>query len=162
MADIIGMILDDHQRIRRLAAALDQAHRHPDRPLPAGAVATTWERLAGLLEMHTHAEEEICYLPMSRSGQGAAAHLEDARADHADIRDAAAEARLQPAGSAQWWHAADFCLVTCTSHLTQEENGMLAAFAGHADPALRQTLGRQWLAFCTAWTSDLDAPAPAS
>lgn len=155
MADIIDLILGDHQRIRRLMAALDQARCHPQGPRSARAVADRWEQLAGLLDRHTRAEEEICYLPMSGSGLAATGQLADARADHADIREAAAEARLQPAGSAPWWRAAGFALAACTGHLSHEESGVLAPFARRADPALRHTLGRQWLAFCTAW-----APQP--
>jgi hypothetical protein len=47
-----------------------------------------------------------------------------------------AGSRLSP-----WPHA---------GHLNHEEAGVLAAFARWDDPALRQTLGHQWLAFCTA------------
>jgi hypothetical protein len=155
MADIIDLILRDHQRIRRLTAARGQARCHPQGPPPAWAIADTWDQLAGLLEMHTSAEEEICYLPLSSSCPAVARQMEDACADHADIREAAAEARLQPAGSAPWWRAAGFALAACTSHLNHEENHVLAAFARCADPALRQMLGHQWMAFCTAW-----APRP--
>lgn len=154
MADIIDLVLADHQRIRCLITAPGKVRRQlpVPAPAPAWAVAATWHQLAGLLDLHTRAEEEICYLPMSGGGQAAAGQIEDALADHGDIREAMAEARLQPAGSAQWWQAAGFALAACPGHLSREESGVLAAFARRADPALRQRLGCQWLAFCTAWT----------
>jgi hypothetical protein len=158
MADIIDMILSDHHRIRRLTARLARAHRYPPQFCPSCTVAGLWGQLADLLEVHTRAEEEICCLPMFDSGQTGTGQLDDTLADHADIREAADEARLQPPGSALWWLAVNSALSACTDHLNREENGVLAAFANRADPALRQAMGRQWSAFRTAWMPRADGP----
>jgi Hemerythrin HHE cation binding domain len=154
MADIIDMILSDHQQIRSLTARLARVHRHPPQFRPGCAVGGLWDQLADLLDMHTRAEEEICFLPMFSSGRPGAGRLDDAVAEHADIREAAEEARLQPAGSALWWLAVNSALSACADHLNREEIGVLAAFASRADPALRQAMGRQWSAFRAAWTLD--------
>ena len=151
MADIIEMILIDHRRIRCLTAVLEMAHGHWLGPHRNWALTSVWDQLVDLLEMHTSAEEEICYLPMFGRSESAGGRLADAVADHADIREAADEARLQPAGSALWWLAVDSALSACADHLSREESGVLAAFADRAGPALRQALGHQWSAFRTAW-----------
>jgi hypothetical protein len=156
MADIIDLILSDHQQIRRLTARLARAHRHPPQFCPDRAVARLWGQLADLLDMHTRAAEEICFLPMFGNGQAGTGQLEDAVADHADIREAAEMARLQPAGSGLWWLAVKSALSASAGHVNREEDGVLAAFAGRADPALRLALGRQWSTFCTAWTPRAD------
>lgn len=155
MADIIDLILTDHQRIRRLMTVLEEAHRTGRDPAPRRTAADVWDQLADLLDLHINAEEEICYLPMFADSQHAG-RLDDAVADHADIREAADQARLHPAGSALWWLAVRSALSACADHLNREESGVLTAFARRADPSLRRELGRQWPAFRAAWTPRAD------
>lgn len=67
--------------------------------------------------------------------------MEDAAADWADIREAMAEARMQPVGSPPWWRAVKAAVSACIEHLDAQEEGVLAKFRGHADRWLRQQLG---------------------
>jgi Hemerythrin HHE cation binding domain len=154
MTDIIELILADHQRIRRLLGALDDAARYGEGPGASKALAQVWRRLAGLLELHAEAEEEICYLALFGAGQDATAQMQDAIDDHDDIREAVREARLHAAGSAIWWRAVNAALRASRDHIAREESGALAAFGRRAAPALRDELGRQWTAFIAARTRD--------
>ena len=154
MADIIELILADHRRIRRLLGALGDAARYGEDPGAACILAPVWDKLAGLLELHAEAEEEICYLAMFGPGPNAAARMQDAIADHDDIREAVAEARLHPPGSAAWWRAVTAARQASRDHIACEEHGVLAAFGRRATPALRDELGRQWAPFIAARTLD--------
>jgi hypothetical protein len=154
MADIIELILADHERIRRLLRALDDAARYGEDTGANWVLAPVWRRLAGLLELHADAGEEICYLALFGPGQDAAAQMQDAIADHDDIREAVAEARLHPAGSAAWWRAVTAAQQASSDHIARQERGVLAAFGRRAAPALRTELARQWATFITSRTRD--------
>jgi hypothetical protein len=69
MAGIIGVILADHKRIRRMVGALDDAASYGEDPCAGWMLAPVWRRLADLLELHAEAEEEICYLALSGQGR---------------------------------------------------------------------------------------------
>ena len=152
-ADVIELILADHRRIRRLREALHDTVRLGGEPGPAWVLAHVWQRLAGLLEVHTRAEEEICFLPMSGPGPEAARRKRDAVADHEDIRAAVSEASLQPVGSAAWWRAAGAALAASAEHFEREERGVLACCS--LTPDQRLELGRQWTAFVAAHRRDI-------
>lgn len=140
----------DHRRIRRLREVLDLAFRRgaaSGAPWMAGQV---WERFAELLEAHTWAEEEICYLPMSGSCPHPAKWRRAATADHDDIREAIGEAALQPVGSALWWAAASYALAVTADHLDREERAILGGWLPRLAMSQRHELGRQWLAFVAA------------
>ena len=117
-------------------------------PWMAGHV---WERFAELLEAHTWAEEEICYLPISGSCPHPAKWRRAATADHDDIREAIGEAALQRVGSALWWAAARDALAVTADHLDREERAMLGGWLPRLTISRRHELGRQWLAFVAAW-----------
>jgi hypothetical protein len=68
MADIIELVLADHDRIRRLMGALGNAARYGERGGAGWVVARAWHRLAGLLDVHTAAEAEIWYPAVARPG----------------------------------------------------------------------------------------------
>jgi hypothetical protein len=159
-ADVIELIMADHRRIRRLRQALDDAVRCGAASGSHWMLGHVWQRLAGLLQAHTRAEEEVCYLPMFRCGRGAAERRRDATADHDDIREAISEASLQPVGSAPWWRAVRAALGTCAQHLDREECGVLADGLTGLTMSQRRELGRQWSAFIAAWTLDAAAPQP--
>jgi hypothetical protein len=161
MADIIELILADHRRIRRLQAGLRVAARLCGSE-PSWILPRTWDELAAVIERHIAAEEEICWPAVSVARPDTLAQLREVIADGEDIREAIAEAALQPAGSPGWWRAVNDALHDCSSCLDREERGLLATLARHADPALRDRLGRQWLAFLAARTSDNAVPAPRS
>jgi hypothetical protein len=152
-ADIIDVIMADHRRIRRLCRTLSDLARRAGDSGPGWMLAHVWQRLAGLLEAHIRAEEEICYLPMFGSGRGAAERRREAIADHDDLREMIGEASLQRAGSPPWRRAVSAVLAAAGSHLDREERAVLDGLAG-LTMSQRRDLGRQWYAFIAAWTLD--------
>lgn len=152
--DIAELIMADHRRIRRLREALEDAVRCSGGSGPDWVLAHSWQRLAGLLEAHARAEEEVCYLPMFGCGPHAAQQWREAIADHDDIREAVSEASLQPVGSALWWRAVRGALATTAGHLDREECGVLASGLPRLTMSQRRELGRQWCAFIAASAQD--------
>jgi hypothetical protein len=146
VADIIELILADHQRVRRLEIGLRDAARRCGAE-PSWVLPHVWDRLADLIEEHTAAEEEICWLTMFGAGPTAAARVRQMTATGEDIREAIAESRLQPAGSACWWMAVNHALRNWTVQAGHEETVILTGFACRSDQSLRDRLARQWLAF---------------
>lgn len=152
--DIIELVMADHRRIRRLLDSLENAARYSKHPGPGWMLGHTWQRLADLLEAHTQAEEEICYLPLFGRGVEAVAQMREAADDHGDIREAICEAALQPAGSALWWHAVRAALAMTGEHLDREERRALARCQAKLSASQRHELGRQYSGFLAAWTLD--------
>lgn len=148
--DIIDLIMADHRRIRRLREVLDDAARWSGDS--EWMLAHAWQRLAGLLEAHIRAEEEICYLPMFGCQPHATERRREAIADHDDIREAISETSLHRPGSVLWWRAVRAVLATTADHIDREERGPLAEVA--LTISRRRELGRQWSAFIAAWTLD--------
>jgi hypothetical protein len=144
----------DHRRIRRLCDALDDAVRRSDDPGRDPMPAHLWHRLAGLLEVHTLAEEELCYLPMFGCSPQAAWDRREAISAHEDIREAIREASLQRAGSPLWWRAVRAVLAASAEHLDHEERDLLPLCLARLTMSKRRELGRQWPAFIAAWTLD--------
>lgn len=151
VADVVELIMADHRRIRRLREVFDNAVRRGAASGSAWIPGHVWERLAVLLEVHISAEEEICYLPMSRSRSHPAEWRQAAVADHDDIREAIGEAALQPAGSALWWAAVRSALAISAAQLDREERDMLGGWLPSLTMSQRLELGRQWLAFVSTW-----------
>lgn len=140
MADITSLILDDHDWFRRQFARLD------DLTDPADLVAV-WQPLADLLDVHARAEEEIFYPHLLRRGEDAEEETLDAIGDHNDIRDGVHEAALHPVGSTAWLAAVNQARFANSEHMAEEEDEGLADFRRHADPGLREELGRRFLEF---------------
>jgi hypothetical protein len=159
-ADIIDLVMADHRRIRRLCRTLGGMARQAGGSGAGWMLTNVWQRLTGLLEMHTRAEEEICYLPMFGSGPRAAKRRREAIADHDDLREMITEASLQRAGSPPWWRAVSAVLAATGSHLDREERAVRDGLAGLA-MSQRRDLGRQWYAFIAAWTLDASGSAHA-
>ncbi len=164
-ADIIELITADHRRIGRLRDALHDAARLGGDSGSGWILAHVWQRLSDLLEAHTQAEEEICYLPMFGPGPQAAERMREAVSDHDDLREAIREACLQPVGSALWWGAVRVALAASGEHIDREERELLACCGLTA--SRRRELGRQWLGFIAARRQDAEpgltkAWAPAS
>lgn len=158
--DIIELMLSDHRRIRRQCRALQDMAGRETGTGPGGALAGVWDSLAGLIELHLCAEQEICWLPMCGTDPQGREQIAEAAAAASDIAEAIGAARLQPAGSQAWWRAVNAALSACAAQLGQEEDGILADFARRADRQARDRLGRQWLAFTAALQLD-HAPAGA-
>lgn len=150
VADVAELIMADHRRIRRMRGVFDDAIRGAASG-SAWVPGHVWERLAELLEVHISAEEEICYLPMSRSRPHPAEWRQAAVADHDEIREAIGEAALQPAGSALWWAAVRSALAISANQLDREERDVLSGWLPRLTMSQRHELGRQWLAFVSAW-----------
>jgi Hemerythrin HHE cation binding domain len=159
--DIIELILSDHRRIRQQHRALQDMVGRETGTGPTGSLAEAWDSLAGLIELHLCAEQEISWLPMCGTGPWGREQIAAAVAAAVDVREAISAARLQPAGSPAWRRAVNDALSACTARLGQEEDGILADFARRADRQARERLGRQWLAFTAALRLD-QAPAGAA
>jgi len=139
--------------------AFDNAARHCQ-TFGVTWLGSVWERVAEFIEFHIDAEEEICYLAVFRTAQGGLEQMDDAIADHDDIREALLEARLHAVTSQVWWQAVTAVLRTCRGQLARYERGPLAEFGLQADPALPNLLCHQWTSFTTARARD-DRPGHA-
>lgn len=167
MADIIELILDDHRRIRLLREALHTAAGQEDDPAAGDTLASAWDSLAGLIELHLSGQGEIGLRlvpgigPGVRPGAGAGSGEQRpyAAAAHDAIRAAAAEARSQPAGSGPWWQAVRTALSIWAEQLDHVEQAVLPGFGRRTDGAQRDQLGRRWLTFRAARLLDLSPPA---
>jgi hypothetical protein len=83
-----------------------------------------------------------------------------AAADHHDgIREAVADARLQPAGSGPWWQAVKAALTIWTVQLDEQQQAGLPGSGRGPDGAQRDRLGRRWLAFRAGMLLDLSPRA---
>ncbi len=160
MSDVVELIRSDHQRICAWLDALGGAAGEHSRAAPARC-AVLWGRLAGLLDVHTEAEQEIFYPAVARLPADTGTDVADAIADHGDLREAVAEASLQPAGSAAWWPLATAARRIASRHIAWEESRLLVAFARTASGDLRDELGRQWTAFTAARLADAAGSAAA-
>jgi hypothetical protein len=140
MPDITTLILDDHEWFRRQFAAMDELSD----PIELGRV---WEPLAALLDVHAAAEEEIFYPALIRRGDDAEEETLDAIGDHNDIRDGVADAAKHAVGSDEWHDAVRRARTANSEHMAEEEDDGLADFRRNATAALRDELGRRFLAF---------------
>jgi hypothetical protein len=140
MPDITSLILDDHDRFRRSFAEMDDVINTDD-------LARLWKSLGELLDLHAAAEEAIFYPELIRRGEDADEETLDAVHDHNDIRDAVHESTLHPVGNTAWLAAVHKARLANSEHMAEEEDGALADFRRHADPGLREELGRKFLAF---------------
>lgn len=150
-ADIIDLIVAGHRRIRRLGRILRDtgkaSHATGNSAWVAGEV---WARLAGLIDLHLGAEEEVCLPALHRVDPSGQEQRKDLVADHEDIRDAMQEASLQATGSVPWWLAAEDTVSACDEAFRREEQHILPALACHAGDAQRSRLARQWQAYMAA------------
>lgn len=159
MTDIIELIVSEHDRMRRLLNALGDAARYQDHACVKWPLAAVWRRYAEVTELHSAAEEEICYLPLLGQGADAAWRLREALADHDDIREAIAETRLHPCDSAPWRLAVGAARRATLDHMAREERDILLGFGPGATARTRDDLGRQWIRFIAARTRDATLPA---
>lgn len=146
--DITQLILDDHHEQRRLFAILEQVSRADTASLTA-----IWTRLAGFLETHAAAEEEIFYPELIQVGiqAGRASTVEeetlDAIGDHNQIRDAIVAVGDQVAGSDGWYEAIAAVNQANGDHMAEEEREGLTDFRRVAALGLRHELGVAFAAF---------------
>jgi len=154
ISELGELIVAEHARILRLFRALDDLARRGDSAVAHLALSQVWARLASLLEVHTRAEEEICFPVVFGSGASTVGLVETATADHDDIREAVAEARLLEVGSARWWQLISAIHAACTEHFASEEQGPLAQACGSLPPGKSKVLVRQWAAFAAGQTDN--------
>lgn len=146
-AGVIELITADHRRIRRLTQALQDAARRGD---PGWLLADVWRRLTILLDVHTRAVEEICWLPMFGSGTNGPARMREAADCHNDIREAVAEAALHAPGSSPWWRAVRAAQAAVQDYLDREERDVRTGGLSRLTAAAQRELGQQWNAFTAA------------
>ena len=145
--DIVDCILADHDRQRRMFAALDEAR---DDPESAGKI---FERLKNFLEAHAVAEEKYFYPELLKKGDGAVDSdsaeetTEDAIDDHNKIAEAADKAMNAEVGSEEWWEAVDEANLQNSKHLSEEERQGLTDFRRSVPLEERVRLAVKYLAF---------------
>jgi hypothetical protein len=147
ISEIGELIFAEHARILRLFGALDGVVRRGEPAVMRLALGQIWTRLAGLLEVHCMAEEEVCFPLVSGSGALAQNFVAEATADHDDLREALAEARLLEAGSSRWWQVITAARAACAQHFASEERGPVAEFCRSVPPETSKLLVRRWTAF---------------
>jgi hypothetical protein len=150
ISEIGELIFAEHARILRLFGALDGLVRRGEPAATRLALDQIWKRLASLLEVHCRAEEEVCFPLVFGSGAPALGFVEEATADHDDLREVVAEARLLEVGSSRWWHVIAALRAVCIRHFASEERGPLAQVCGSAPPETSKALVRRWTAFAAA------------
>lgn len=145
--DIVDCILADHDRQRRMFAALDEARDDTE------ALGKIFAHLKEFLEAHAEAEEKFFYPTLLKKGEGALDSdsaeetTEDAIKDHNEIAEAAEEAMKHKVGSKKWWEAVDLCNCHNSNHLSEEERQGLTDFRRTVPLQTRVKLGIQYLAF---------------
>lgn len=156
MSDITQAILEEHEWFRRRFAELDGVDE-------AGALDALWGLLAGRLEVHAAAEEEVFYPELLRRGDDAEEETEDAIGDHDEIRDAVRQTVGLQVGSDAWWRAVTAARKANSDHMAEEERGALADFRRNAEPERRERLGLRFrviLAQRTRIEADLTERGP--
>ena len=156
MSDITQAILEEHEWFRRRFADLDGVRDAAD-------LAALWRVLAGRLEIHADAEEEIFYPELLHKGDHAVDETEDAIGDHDDIRAAVRSTLALDAGSEAWWKAVRAARKANSDHMAEEERGALADFRRNVDAERRERLGHRFtvrLAGRTRIDADLREPGP--
>lgn len=149
-SEIGELIFAEHARILRLFGALDGLARRGEPAVRPLALEQIWTRLASLLEVHCRAEEEVIFPQVFGSGTAGLSFVEEATAEHDDLREAVAEARLLEVGSSRWWQVIAAARAACTRHFASEERGPLAQVCGSVPPGTSKVLVRRWTAFAAA------------
>jgi len=160
VADITDLIGADLLHILRWQAQFGEIRRRRRDPASWPALATTWDTLARLIDLHMRAKDVICVPAMcdpGRQGRTLAREIEGA---HENIREMIRETGRQLPGSPRWWHLATTTLSAWTVQADCEERGLLADYRRRAGPALRCQLALQWRAFMDAQIRNQDLSRP--
>lgn len=145
--EIGDVIHAEHRRILRLFGAIDDVARREVAGLGRSALRQVWVRLADLLEQHTDAEEQICFPALFGGGAEAMTLMEAAIAEHNDIREVLAEARLLEPGSARWWRTVAAAHDECSEHFRREERDVVSVLCGVLSHEESRRAARQWETF---------------
>lgn len=148
MVDIVTLILADHARIRRLFTELEIVADSPS------LLQMVWTELAGCLQAHLDAAEEITYLPLFGDATSGPEDRRELADQDDDIREAMAEAHLQPTGSRLWWVAVRAARIAAEQRIDAMESGPLQRFRQQAPEHVQEALGHQWTRFMAAVGGD--------
>ncbi len=145
MADIIALITEDHEWLRRRFFLLDDARTTEE-------LTAVWEPLATRLDTHAQAEEEVFYPVLLKVGEAGDPEDEtdDAIGDHNSIRDAVRKARGLEVGTHEWFEAVGEARTENGEHLDEEEREALPDFIKSSTLQQRHDLAMAWLAFYAA------------
>jgi nitrite reductase/ring-hydroxylating ferredoxin subunit len=138
--DITVLIVREHDSFRRQFAALEQTSDPQE-------LQQAWSALADLLEIHASGEEAVLYPTLVRADEQTSEEAEHAVRDHNEIRHSVRAVQDHAVGSAPWWQAVRTAREVNEDHLSEEEADVLPPFRDRVDPARRQELGSQWVAF---------------
>jgi hemerythrin HHE cation binding domain-containing protein len=147
ISEIGELIRADHARILRLFGALDDLIRRGEPGVAHFALGQIWTRLASLLDVHTRAEEDVCFPLVFASDTAAPGLMEAAAAEHRGLREAVAQARQLEVGSSRWWQVITTAREACTAHFASEERGPLSQVCSSLPAKKDKALARQWAAF---------------
>lgn len=145
--DMVDCILADHDRQRRMFAALDEARGDSD------TLGKIFNRLRNFLEAHAEAEELYFYPRLLQLGEGALDSdsaeetTDDAIDDHNKIAKAAEAAAKEKVGSDAWWTCVDKANLQNSKHMSEEERQGLTDFRRRVPLEERVQLGLKYLAF---------------
>jgi hypothetical protein len=146
MADIVDLIYQDHDWLRRHFFYLDDARTDDER-------AAIWKLLGTRLDTHAAAEETVFYPALLKKGGKSGDpedETEDAITDHNAIRDAVREAGKHPVGSKEWYDAVGKARTENGEHLDEEEREAMPDFVKSASLEVRHDLAMKWLQFYAA------------
>jgi hypothetical protein len=149
--DIVDCILADHDRQRRMFAALDEARG--DENSDNDTLGKIFNRLRNFLEAHAEAEELYFYPRLLQLGKGALDSesaeetTDDAIDDHNKIAEAAEAAKKEKVGSDAWWKCVDKTNLQNSKHMSEEERQGLTDFRRRVPLDERVKLGLKYLAF---------------
>ena len=151
MADIIDLIYEDHDWLRRHFFYLDDAKTKSE-------LDAVWGPLATRLDTHAQAEETVFYPALLKKGKAGDPEdeTEDAIDDHNAIRDAVKESREHTVGTKAWFEAVGKARTENGEHLDEEEREALPDFIKSSTPALRHELAMEWLKFYAAHQAGQD------
>ena len=147
-ADVVGLVLGDHARLRSLFTELQAAKADLVR------LAALWAELSAVLLAHCGAVEEVISVPLLGAAPDRLLALRDLRDQMTETRDALAEARLRTTGSPQWWLAVGALHAVVDRHISSMEAGPLPRFRQRTPRRARQELGRQWNRFMADASDD--------
>jgi hypothetical protein len=142
MADIIELIYEDHDWLRRRFFLLDDARTVEE-------LTAIWEPLAVRLDTHAEAEERVFYPALLKRGEAGDPEdeTEDAIHDHNEIRDAVRAADGLSVGSPEWFEAVGKARTENGEHLDEEEREAIPDFLKSTSSELRHELAMKWLRF---------------
>ena len=152
--DIVDCILADHDRQRRLFAALEEARGNKD------ALGKIFKHLKDFLEAHAACEEKYFYPVLLKKGEGAVDSdsaeetTEDAIEDHNKIAEALEAATKHEPDSPAWWEAVDKANCQNSEHMAEEERQGLTDFRRTVPLEQRVRLAVDYLAFESAHATD--------